>query len=461
MKQKYLGDDVFEQIKDFDHHWLTKEEKLLIDKLILNKKLKERYKNHGLCWECKQPNTDDKWCNPCNAKHFQQNFKNWTSDNDDIDKFIQDTQLSANNYNKVLEWIPYGRFYDIKYIAKGGFGKVYKTNWIDGKIWHWDNKIQKWYRPYPDSKVALKSLNNSKNVRLEFINEITSHYKLNDSGGSIIRLYEITQDPDTKNYMMILDYAKGGSLRNYLDKSYNELNWEAKIHNLWRIAYGLNEIHKIGLIHRDLHVGNILHNGETSAFITDMGLCKPADYNALENTTKSVYGVLPYIAPEILRGQNYTKASDIYSFGIIMYETISGLPPYHDISHDKNLALKICQGLRPTFNIKVPQLIVHLIKSCLDANPLNRPSALEVRGILSQWDGDILRYSKKTEIEKQIKEADEINNKLQTNVTSTNLSYETHLEAIYTKTQQIDISQLKINDNDQNNVSKIKENFRK
>src|SRR6266498_3473462 len=99
-----------------------------------------------------------------------------------------------------------------------------------------------------------------------------------------------------------------------------------------------------------------------SIYITDMGLCKPADYNASENMEKKIYGDLPYMAPEILRGQNSTKASDIYSFGIIMYEVISGLPPYHDVSHDKILAIKICQGLRPNFNIKVPQLIVHLIK---------------------------------------------------------------------------------------------------
>ena len=73
-----------------------------------------------------------------------------------------------------------------------------------------------------------------------------------------------------------------------------------------------------------------------------------------------------------------------------MYEIFSGLPPYHDVSHDKSLAMKICLGFRPRFNIKVPQLIVHLIKRCLDANPLNR-------GILDPWYYD---FDKQTELKK-------------------------------------------------------------
>ena len=62
----------------------------------------------------------------CNVKRFQQNFKNWTSGNNVIDKFIQNTQLSAHSKSeKALEWIPYYKFYDIKYITKdGGCGLV-------------------------------------------------------------------------------------------------------------------------------------------------------------------------------------------------------------------------------------------------------------------------------------------------------------------------------------------------
>ncbi|POG81742.1 hypothetical protein GLOIN_2v1504930, partial [Rhizophagus irregularis DAOM 181602=DAOM 197198] len=116
-----------------------------------------------------------------------------------------------------------------------------------------------------------------------------------------------------------------------------------------------------------------------------------------------------------------------------MYEVISGLPPYHDVSHDINLSIKICQGLRPRFNIKVPQLIVHLIKRCLDANPLNRPTANEIKEILDKWRHEV--FLSETELQKQIEEAREINHSLPTSsIPSTNLglTYETHSEAVYT-----------------------------
>ena len=110
----------------------------------------------------------------CNSIHFRRNFNNWTSGNDDINKFIQDTQLSThkNDVKKALEWISYDKFYDVKYIAKGGFGKVYKANWIDGNISFWDDECQNWKRMGQNMFVALKSLNSSKNVTLEFMNEV-------------------------------------------------------------------------------------------------------------------------------------------------------------------------------------------------------------------------------------------------------------------------------------------------
>ena len=115
-----------------------------------------------------------KKCNKkCNAIRFQQNFKNWTSGNDDIDTSIQSAQLLLeHNAKEALEWIPYDRFYDIKYITKGGFGKVNRANWIDGCIDKWNNEDQNWKRKDLNMFVILKSLNDPTNITSEFINEV-------------------------------------------------------------------------------------------------------------------------------------------------------------------------------------------------------------------------------------------------------------------------------------------------
>src|SRR5215211_8630188 len=161
-----LSEDVINQIKDFKHSYnlfydLPEEQTSLIDELIPNEELRERYKKHGLCKECSQPNTGYSvavnygWCQSCNSKHFQQDFNKWTSGNKEIDEFIQKFQLNATCWKEVLEWIPYEKFEDIEYLAKGGFGTVHKAKWIDGYIEYWDIYQTRWYRMY-DKDIVLK-----------------------------------------------------------------------------------------------------------------------------------------------------------------------------------------------------------------------------------------------------------------------------------------------------------------
>ena len=174
---KQLIDDVYEQIKDFDRWNLTEEQKSLIDKLISDDELKKRYKKNGLCGKCKQPKTRYYWCQICNAKYFQQNFKNWTSGNDDVDKFIQKMQLKAKNEYEVLEWVEYDRFENIEYLAEGGFGIVYKAIWMDGPIERWNSKNNQWkreerYKNLENYPVALKLLHNSQSITVEILREV-------------------------------------------------------------------------------------------------------------------------------------------------------------------------------------------------------------------------------------------------------------------------------------------------
>ena len=160
-----LSEGVTNQIKDFQ---LTEEQ---IDELIPNEELRERYKEHGLCEECSQPNTSWKWCQSCNSKHFQQDFNKWTSGNKEIDEFIQKFQLNATRREEVLEWIPYEKFSAIEYLAKGGFGTVHKAKWIDGYIYYWDIDQNKWSR-YGSMHIVLKCLNNSQNLTTDFLQEV-------------------------------------------------------------------------------------------------------------------------------------------------------------------------------------------------------------------------------------------------------------------------------------------------
>jgi hypothetical protein len=133
--------------------------------------LEKRKEAYGICGECNEPGTGWRWCQPCNAKRFKENFKNWTSGNKEVDELIQHSQLNAMHYLKFLEWIPFENFQNVTYITRGGFGKIYSANWPEVFIFYWDIKNQKWHR-YTNRKVALKSLDNSSEISVNFLDEV-------------------------------------------------------------------------------------------------------------------------------------------------------------------------------------------------------------------------------------------------------------------------------------------------
>ena len=105
-------------------------ETLDINEISEDSELSSSSNDHS-CPGCDEPNNYT-WCQQCNAKRFQQDFHKWTSGNKFIDKFIQESQLNAECYKHILEWIPYNRLTNVKYLDKGGFSTVYKAIWLDG-----------------------------------------------------------------------------------------------------------------------------------------------------------------------------------------------------------------------------------------------------------------------------------------------------------------------------------------
>ncbi|RHZ76297.1 hypothetical protein Glove_199g23 [Diversispora epigaea] len=595
----------------------------------------------NICPECNQEYRG--WCKPCISKHFQNDFNNWTSGNDKIDKFIQDTQLQLNaNYNhEEIEWIPYNRFKDVKQIGKGGFGTIHYARWIDGNIRKWDIENQQWERYDKDIEVALKKFDNFVNLD-DVLNEMEIHFKtycsdvftsiqfygitqdpethsymmvleyakdgnlreylkinfnninwkqkldslgrlstifksihesdivhqdfhpgnilssdftsfmaISDFGlskliganpnnvkqigkggfgtihyarwidGNIrkwdienqqwerydkdievalkkfdnfvnlddvlnemeihfktycsdvftsIQFYGITQDPETHSYMMVLEYAKDGNLREYLKINFNNINWKQKLDSLGRLSTIFKSIHESDIVHQDFHPGNILSSDFTSFMaISDFGLSKLIGANPNSPKKKNIFGVLPYIAPEVLSGdEEYTKAADVYSFGIIAYEMVTGFPPYPDIPHDEDLAMKICNGLRPKIPYHTPKLITRMIMRCWDARVTHRPTFKELEGELGEyWDDydNYLKYEKNkdSEIVIQIKKAEEFsanqdstNTTTTTTTTTTPLNYQTHPQAIYTS-RLLNYSKLPKSKNEENFERELEE----
>ncbi|GBB99045.1 hypothetical protein RclHR1_00340036 [Rhizophagus clarus] len=184
------GQNMFVMLKFSNNITLNLINKIKIHNKVYGITQDPKTKNHMVVITCKE-------CNYiCNSMFFQQNFKNWTSGNHDIDRFIQNTQLSVHKsceISSALEWIPYKRLCEIKYVKKK-FGTICSANWIDGYIDKWDNESQNWKRKEQNIFVILKSINNPKNILLEFNGVKVNH-----------NVYGITQNPETKNYIMVLN----------------------------------------------------------------------------------------------------------------------------------------------------------------------------------------------------------------------------------------------------------------
>ncbi|GBC01087.1 hypothetical protein RclHR1_04060015 [Rhizophagus clarus] len=225
--------------------------------------------------------------------------------------------------------------------SKGGFSTVYSAIWKNGPLYYLqgDKKYERVGR-----EVALKCLDNSQNITKEFLNEVKA-YSIKKYN-CINKIYGISQNPDTKIILWFF-INDDSSYMDYFDIFSPDLSTPVGI------------------------------------YISDMGLCGEAS-----NTDKTkIYGVMPYVAPEVLRGKSYTQVADIYSLGMIMYSLITGRQPFENRAHEYELALSICNGIRPEIP-EIPELesnwYINIMKKCWDSNPGNRPNIESILTILNE-----------------------------------------------------------------------------
>ena len=234
-------------------------------------------------------------------------------------------------------------FDDAYCIGSGGFGKVYIAD-----LEHFDSSnsssiegVNKCDLPRKRSTVAIKRIHNQEGEQ-GFIAEIEILTSCKHE--NIISLLGFC-DEDRDHMILVYELASKGSLEDYLGNSdkMTNLTWMRRLKICLGIAHGLNYIHtntdqnKQKIIHRDIKSANILLEDNWKVKIADFGLSKfhPADENASTFNVSTIAGTPMYFDPEYEKSGKLNKKSDIYSFGVVLFEILTGRLTY---DFDKGIA---------------------------------------------------------------------------------------------------------------------------
>ena len=148
----------------------------------------------------------------------------------------------------------------------------------------------------------------------------------------VVRMLGYTYFPNNRTFALVMEYVSRGSLFDLLHRSPNltllvsQALWFAR-----DIAEGMSFLHASGVMHRDLKSANVLVDESSRPKICDFGLSKEENEEGYTMSVPSVHGTIAWSAPETLRGQACTAASDVYSFSIIMYELLTRRIPYRNL----------------------------------------------------------------------------------------------------------------------------------
>ncbi|KAG6853513.1 cAMP-dependent protein kinase catalytic subunit [Blastosporella zonata] len=209
---------------------------------------------------------------------------------------------------------------------------------------------------------AIKVLNKDKVVKLKQVEHTNNEQHMLEAVQHpfIINLWGCFQD--ATNLYMVMDFVPGGELFTLLRRSNRFPDPVAKFYAA-EVALALNHLHGLDIIYRDLKPENILLNQDGHIKVADFGFAK-----SCTSTTWTLCGTPDYLAPEVVNQQRYNKSVDWYALGVLIFEMLSGLPPYH--SSDPNpvsLYERIIQGPSsikwPAFNSLATDLILKLMES--------------------------------------------------------------------------------------------------
>jgi Tol biopolymer transport system component/predicted Ser/Thr protein kinase len=191
----------------------------------------------------------------------------------------------------------------IEKLGEGGMGVVYKAD---------DTKLRR--------TVALKFLSNGDaELGQRFLHEAQAAAALHHP--NICTVFEI----DEQNRFLALEYIEGETLKDRIAR--RPLKLDEAFHFASQMGQGLRAAHEKGIVHRDIKPANVMITGEGAAKIMDFGLARLSDHTKLTRTGLRL-GTPAYMSPEQAEGKAVDRRTDIWSLGVVLYEMVSGRPPF-------------------------------------------------------------------------------------------------------------------------------------
>ncbi|OIV91740.1 hypothetical protein TanjilG_26593 [Lupinus angustifolius] len=247
---------------------------------------------------------------------------------------------------------------------------------------------------YKEEPVAVKIIrvpdddeNGTLASRLEnqFIREVTLLSRLYHP--NVIKFVAACRNPPV--YCIITEYLAEGSLRVYLHKLERKTVSPQKLISFaLDIARGMEYIHSQGVIHRDLKPENVLISEDSHLKIADFGIaCEEAFCDLLADDP----GTYRWMAPEMIKRKSYGKKVDVYSFGLMLWEMVTGTIPYEDMTPIQAAFAVVNKNSRPVIPINCPLAMRALIEQCWSLQPNKRPEFWQVVKVLEQFESSLSR----------------------------------------------------------------------